>query len=115
MVSRCNVSVVLNVVVRKIRVIFTYHLSLWPQPAYASIYFTFHYFTLGEDTDLGPPFRDLYKTLCDKNGCNPTSYFLRHIDEKEVHMKHHGLTRHESCALAEVLRVCDEQMSVRNP
>ena len=66
-----------------------------------------------EEPDRGPPFRELYKTLCDKHGCNPTSYFLRHLDEKEVHMKHHGLTRHESLALAEVLRVRGVSLFVR--
>lgn len=60
---------------------------------------------VAEEPDRGPPFRELYKTICEKHGSNPTSYFLRHLDEKEVHMKHHGLTRHESLALAEVLRV----------
>ena len=66
-----------------------------------------------EEPDRGPPFRELYKTLCEKHGCNPTSYFLRHLDEREVHMKHHGLTRHESLALAEVLRVRGVSLFVR--
>lgn len=54
---------------------------------------------------MGPPFRGLYSYACDRYGCNPKSYFMRHIEDKEVKMRHHGFTKSESYALAEVLKV----------
>ncbi|KAF6019441.1 LRRC74A [Bugula neritina] len=57
-----------------------------------------------ETTDMGPPFRGLYSYACDRYGCNPKSYFMRHIEDKEVKMRHHGFTKSESYALAEVLK-----------
>lgn len=50
--------------------------------------------------------RTTYKEACRLNGVIPVSYFLRHIADTELVMKHHGLGPAGSKAISIALVVC---------
>lgn len=56
---------------------------------------------MGDD----PAYEKLYMSICHKLHVTPTSYFLRHIDDSKINLKHHGLNDKETIAIAEALKV----------
>jgi len=51
------------------------------------------------------PFKLMYSDICEKYGCSPITYFQRHMEDKDIHMKHHGINSLESVTLANILKV----------
>jgi len=63
-------------------------------------------FSAEEEEEEDPTFRRLYLKICHKLGVIPTSYFVNHIEDETVTLRHHGLSGKETRALAMALKVC---------